>query len=156
MGNFTDKDMGWKAFMAQAKINSGETAGFAGFLRNAKPYVSESGEPITVAQIAAVQEFGNSHVHERSFMRSALARNAKQFKRLTKKVALQVMDGKVGKNKGLGILCQWVIDRFANEIESSVPPPNAPSTIARKGSSHTLIDSGQMKNSLDWEIRGKK
>jgi hypothetical protein len=32
--------------------------------------------------------------------------------------------------------------------------PNAPSTIAKKGSSHPLIDTGQEKNSVTWEVIG--
>ncbi|OPY54712.1 MAG: hypothetical protein A4E48_00291 [Methanosaeta sp. PtaU1.Bin060] len=34
------------------------------------------------------------------------------------------------------------------KIQSNVPPPNAPSTIARKGHSNTLIDTGEMLESV--------
>jgi hypothetical protein len=172
MGNFFDKDTGWKQFMAQARINSGETAGFVGYLRSAAPYQNrrmraaearrsgkpeKPAQPITVAQIAAINEFGNETTPERSFMRSALAQHAKEMKRLTKKLSVQVLFGKMTKHRAIGILCQKVIDWFAFAIDSNIPPPNAPSTVAAKGSSHTLIDTGQMKGSLDWEIReGKK
>jgi hypothetical protein len=37
-------------------------------------------------------------------------------------------------------------------IESSVPPPNAPSTIAKKGHDHTLIDKGNYLKSIDYEV----
>lgn len=37
-------------------------------------------------------------------------------------------------------------------IRSNTPPPNAPSTIARKGHGQTLIDSGDMLNGVDFEI----
>jgi hypothetical protein len=33
-----------------------------------------------------------------------------------------------------------------------VPPPNSPRTIARKGSSKTLIDTSQMINSIRAEV----
>lgn len=33
-------------------------------------------------------------------------------------------------------------------IDSSMPPPNAPSTIRQKGHGRTLIDTGKMKKSL--------
>ena len=32
-------------------------------------------------------------------------------------------------------------------------PPNAPSTIAKKGFNDPLIDSGHMLNSVDWEVK---
>jgi hypothetical protein len=46
--------------------------------------------------------------------------------------------------------------RFAqaqrDKIDEGVPPPNAPSTIARKGHGRTLIDTELMKNEIDYEI----
>ena len=33
-----------------------------------------------------------------------------------------------------------------------IPPPNAPATIARKGSSATLIDTGALRDSIDFQI----
>jgi HK97 gp10 family phage protein len=39
-----------------------------------------------------------------------------------------------------------------DKIMSNVPPPNAPSTIARKGSSNTLRDTDEMLNSVDIRI----
>ncbi len=51
----------------------------------------------------------------------------------------------------LAILERGAIDlegKIKEKILSSVPPENAPSTIARKGSSITLIDTGEMLNSV--------
>ena len=42
-----------------------------------------------------------------------------------------------------------------DEINSGVPPPNAPSTIKRKKSSKTLIDSGKMRQHVDHKITGE-
>jgi len=42
-----------------------------------------------------------------------------------------------------------------DEINSGVPPPNAPSTIKAKGSSKTLVDSGEMRNHVDHKITGE-
>lgn len=37
-------------------------------------------------------------------------------------------------------------------IDSNMPPPNSPKTIEQKGSSHTLIDTGHMKQSIQVQI----
>jgi hypothetical protein len=37
------------------------------------------------------------------------------------------------------------------EVMSNIPPPNAPSTIAQKHSSHTLIDSGEMLGHITYK-----
>ena len=42
-----------------------------------------------------------------------------------------------------------------DEINSGVPPPNAPSTIKAKNSSKTLVDSGEMRNHVDHKITGE-
>jgi len=42
-----------------------------------------------------------------------------------------------------------------DEINSGVPPPNAPSTIKRKKSSKTLIDTGKMRQHVDHKITGE-
>ena len=39
------------------------------------------------------------------------------------------------------------------KIDSNIPPPNAPSTIKKKKSSHTLIDSGDARNHITHKIR---
>lgn len=41
------------------------------------------------------------------------------------------------------------------KIQSGVPPPNAPSTIKRKKSSKTLIDSGEMMRHVSHKISGE-
>ena len=38
------------------------------------------------------------------------------------------------------------------KILSNIPPPNAASTIKTKGSSHTLIDTGEMLESVSHEV----
>jgi hypothetical protein len=38
------------------------------------------------------------------------------------------------------------------KILSNIPPPNASSTIRSKGSSHTLIDTGEMLESVSHEV----
>jgi len=40
------------------------------------------------------------------------------------------------------------------ELGSNIPPPNAPATIRRKGSSKTLIDTGVMMRQVSTKISG--
>ena len=39
-------------------------------------------------------------------------------------------------------------DLIVESIEDNIPPPNAESTVAKKGSSHTLIDTSQLRASV--------
>lgn len=163
MAIFSDKDTGYKEFMNHFKLQVGETAAHVGWLRGEqhkdKPGHS-SKEPLTVAQIAAVQEFGSSDgtIPERAPLRSAMAEHEAELKKLTKKCVQKILDGKMNQTQALGLLAQRAQDWIKAKITSNIPPPNAPSTVAAKGSDRTLVDTAQMLNSVEWEIRkgGKK
>lgn len=43
-------------------------------------------------------------------------------------------------------------DALVARIDSGVPPPNAPSTVKRKGHDHTLIDTGEYKNNIEIKV----
>jgi len=111
-----------------------------------------------MAALARVHEFGapDRNIPERSFIRSAMNEHGKEFERLIKKIARSMVSGKINKKQGLGILAQKAIDWIKAKIDSIVPPPNAPSTVRRKGSDVTLVDTGQLRNSLDWELKEGK
>lgn len=162
---FTDRDRGWKEFCTQFKLNSGETAGLVGYLRGEehkpKSGTSEPKEPMTMAKLAAIHEYGGVGHHgnvsftipERSFIRSAMDENAKAFKKLLTKLTKQVVDGHSTKKKAIGVLCEVAKGYIQNKISSNVPPPLADSTVKAKGSSKTLIDTGQLRDGVEWEIR---
>ncbi len=46
--------------------------------------------------------------------------------------------------KSLDVIGLKFAEAVREKIRSNVPPPNKPSTIARKGSARTLIDKGQL------------
>lgn len=103
---------------------------------------------------AAVNEFGTSdgRIPERPFMRNSLKTNRDVYQRLAAGEAKAIVHGRSDMRSSLtriGIAAQGHIQK---EIASSVPPPNAPSTIERKGSSTTLIDTGEMRQSVTHEV----
>lgn len=169
MSNFTDKDKGWNQLMNTFKVNAGDTQGFVGWLRSSgthapeKSKVSDKGEikppkiGITMAQLARLLEFGSAdgNTPEYAYFRKTLAQHSKDIKRLIKKVTASCVSGKMDKKRAVGIICQKIADGLVSTIESNLPPPNSDATIARKGSSHTLIDSAQFKNAVDWEVKSK-
>ena len=50
----------------------------------------------------------------------------------------------------IGLLYKGLIQRM---IGSNMPPGLKPKTIARKGSSKSLIDTGRMRQSIDFEVK---
>lgn len=103
---------------------------------------------LLVSQIAFWNEFGTKHIPERSFIRAWFDSNISTIQQRAHFLYGKVLDGKMNAKTALATLGQWVQDRIRKSILEFTSPPNAPMTIRRKGSSHPLIDTGQMLNSI--------
>lgn len=119
---------------------------------------------LTVATIAAYNEFGtpnNLHpVPSRPFMRNAY-NTFKQsgfdfFKRAFDACFFDAKNHVVkavprGKDF-FTLLGMKIQSLMVANIDSNMPPPNSPATIAQKGSSHTLFSTGILKKSISFEV----
>lgn len=106
---------------------------------------------LTVASIADINEFGLG-VPERSFMRSTTKEQKKNIVSLQKKLLVKIQNGEMDVETALGLIGEFTADKISQKIVSLRTPPNAPETIARKGSSNPLVDTGQLKNSITYEV----
>lgn len=109
---------------------------------------------MTLGEVALVNEFGDQagNIPERPAWRMGLAHGQKDFNRLNKVNLKLVADGRKSLDQALGELGEMGVTRIKTEILDGDFEPNAPSTIARKGSSHPLIDTAQERQSVTWEI----
>lgn len=157
---FYERDMGFDKFMANMKVNSGELSVFVGWLRSSGVYKAKGKAKggMRLAQIAAIMEFGtkDGRVPERAALRSMLAQNRDAIKKLCAKLILQIVGGKMDQKKALGVLGQFLVDKTRATIAQGLPPPNAASTVRRKGSNKPLIDTGQLIGAVEYEIQGGK
>jgi hypothetical protein len=116
---------------------------------------------ITVAELAAIHEFGLG-VPERSFLRSYFDANeallTSAIVRLTKSLIDQVLKNKKPatvqqQSNVLNKLGLFIVGGIQARISAGeITPPLAESTIARKGSSTPLIDTGQLRSSISHEV----
>lgn len=112
----------------------------------------EGGTPL--ATIAAANEYGteDGHIPERSFIRSTVDEELPSLKILRDRVLAQVVLGELNPRQAIGIMGAYLQGKIQQKIASGVPPPNAPATIAAKGSSTTLIDTGRLRQAISYEI----
>src|SRR6056297_2103170 len=102
-------------------------------------------------------EYGTATIPKRSFIRTTFDENIKKIQRLFKK-RMQIFLDSGGQNNltnvynALGILLQG---KIRDKIDSIKTPPNAESTIKAKGSSKPLIDTGQLRQRIDYKVREK-
>lgn len=108
-------------------------------------------EGALMAAIAAVHEFGWGNSPERSFMRAWFDGNKKKIEQMQNKLYNQILIGRISPETGLKRLGEWAQGEIRQFIIELKDPPNKAVTIAAKGSSSPLIDTGQMVNTVRHE-----
>ena len=109
-------------------------------------------ELLTPAQKAIVNEFGvPGKIPARPFMRNTFRNNRNFVATLQKNVTAVVQDN-VPVSKALVLVGEKVRKEITLEINALQEPANAPSTIARKGSSKPLIDTAEMRNNVNYRL----
>lgn len=151
-GAVKDIDRGWAALKRELarQTEGGGLYGKAGVIgeKGQTEHAENDGEPLTNAELGLIHEFGLG-VPERSFLRAAFDRNQPKYLDNLQKLIAAVYDGKITIERALGLLSQQAASDMRNFIrERQVEPANSEATIARKGSSVPLIDSGQLINAL--------
>lgn len=116
------------------------------------------------AELGLMHEYGTSRMPARPFVGPTMTENRATYSRLLGEfVKKLVWSGKGSYEQVLKIIGAKMATDIKNRITQGdqVPPPNAPSTLARKqargqGNPRTLVDTGSMVNSITWEIAPKK
>lgn len=124
-----------------------------GVLADTSQGAETEGGDLTVAEIAVVNEFGteDKRVPERSFLRSTFEEKREDLVKLGAHLFGLVIAGKMKLDRALGIMGATLASEVKNKITGTeLPPPNAPSTIARKGSDHPLVDTGRLVGAITW------
>ena len=102
----------------------------------------ESG--LTVAEIGAKNHFGFDNSPARPWLDVGVESGQKKYERAVKQTVKQ--GGSLDDALELvGVFAQSSTQLYVRNLKT---PPNAPDTIARKGSSNPLIDTGQMVQSI--------
>lgn len=136
------------------RLAAGEHMVKVGLPDDEKLDIDGAGTGKTLGETALINEFGSEDglIPERPAFRMGLAHGQHDFNRLNKANLVLVAKGKKHLDQALGELGEMGVARVKTEILDGDFVENAPSTIARKGSSHPLIDTAQEKNSVTWEI----
>lgn len=106
-------------------------------------------EPISVASVAAHNEYGGGFTPPRPFMRDTINKNWRKWRRFVQDRLPVTLDAK----KTMIELGDMVSDDVRTMILTYTTPPNAPSTVRIKGFNKPLVDSGQMSESVRMEVK---
>ena len=146
----TDVDHGYKVLMESVAGLSEPTSIAVGVLeRDAQ---TEDGA-VTVLDVGTWNEFGTVGIPSRSFIRDWVDGNRKRAQGILKKLLQRVIAGELTEDAALEQFGAWSKGEIQARIARGVPPPNAASTVKRKGSSTPLIDTEVLRSSIDYEVR---
>jgi hypothetical protein len=148
----TDSDKGYRKLMASLAEAS------KGIVATVGIHAEEGGAgdgSSSVIQVAEWAEFGTSRQPARPFVSSwADERGDKALAEIRDAIGEAVHRG-----SSPAIAVDRLAQKFAGEIQSriadGIPPPNAPSTVAQKGSSTPLINTGQLRAAIRGKLEGK-
>lgn len=168
-----DIDRGYKAFMeaiAELKKQPYVKVGVLGSQALEK-YPEEAS---TVVEIATFNEFGTAGkqitqssvfagatpgatkgkgaIPERSYIRSTMDQKRATYQRLVELLAGEIYLKKKSIGQVLGLIAERIKGDIQRKIVTLKDPPNAPSTVAQKGSTNPLVDSGRLRQSIDYEV----
>lgn len=112
---------------------------------------------------AIVNEFGttkagknnNIVIPERSFIRSTYNKQYKKVGKRFNQIFVSISKGNfniIPKLKLIGLEQETETKKTITDMKT---PENAPSTIAKKGSSNPLIDTGEMRSKVSYEVKNK-
>jgi hypothetical protein len=148
--NIRDIDHGWRAFAQSVDAVA---------MRKPSVVVGVVGER---AGTAAYHEFGTSRIPERSFIRSTYdEKRAVYTATIARVMATEMVDAAIRNqrwsatsSRGLRQLGLRMEGDVKKKIATNIPPPLAPSTLARKGGRTTaLVFTGQMRAQITYEVR---
>lgn len=107
-------------------------------------------------EIAGFHEFGTGTIPQRSFLRATVDAEEGKIKKLQRTISRNMLKRRITEKKGLGLIGTFVTGEIQKRIRGGIDPKLKPATIRRKGSSKQLIDTGQLVQSITWEVvRGR-
>lgn len=128
---------------------------FIGFQSGKKQHESkDGGEGVDMAEVAMFNELGTSTSPSRPFLRQTVDDNEAEINAFVENATRQIAKGGSAEQclKRMGA---FGVKLVQEKIVSGTFKPNAPSTIKGKGSEKPLIDTGQMRQSVHYVIKGK-
>lgn len=112
---------------------------------------SQDGARVIDAAVAA--EFGTDTEPERSFIRAWYDEANPRMRASLTALLRSHLAGKRTKEEVFELLGQKGVGEIQQRIAAGIPPENAASTIERKGSSTTLIASGQLRSAVSYAVK---
>lgn len=151
-----DIDLGFDEIQKQVALLDGSYV-LVGFQEGTKTTLQTKGQRqkksgLSMAEIAAANEFGTKTIPARPFMSTSFDENRAKINKAIQGEYSKILDGKSTTERSLGLIGLLGVKFIVQKIRAITSPPNSPRTIAIKKSSKPLIDFGQMVQSVRHKV----
>lgn len=152
----TDRDLGMSRILRDlTRTDAAEV--YAGIRQEKGAQIHDDESEETIAGIATVNEFGSPErgIPERSFLRATIDLEQDRLQKTLATGMGEVFEGKRDIPGALALVGLHTVRAVQVRIARGIEPENALATIAAKGSSKPLIDTGRLRQSIEYEVRVK-
>lgn len=113
-----------------------------------------SEEGVDLVDIAMFNELGTVHIPSRPFLRDSVDANSDKINAFLQSMKQEILKGGSAEDvlKKIGVFQKGLVQE---EITKGNFAPNSEATIKRKGSDTPLIDTGRMRQSINFVIKEK-
>lgn len=112
---------------------------------------------VTMVELAAIHEFGapKAGIPERSFLRSTMSKQEPALNKLIGRLAHEIVEKGMEVHQALELLGTWGAAAVKKAITTGpgIPPELKPETVARKGSTRPLVNTGRLLDAITYEVR---
>jgi len=140
--DITDDDKGMRAAIERLDVRGQEFVDIG--------ILADAGE--AEVEKAAQNEFGTERIPERSFIRATIDENEDRLARARVTLSGRIADGQLQRDAALRLMGVRIQTMIRRKIRTLRTPPNAPATIAKKGSDNPLIDTGEMLRRVTFRV----
>ena len=156
-----DKDRGAQALLRRLLEKGALSVGILAGEAERVPHKTAEREgenaSITIGEIAEIHEFGLGSAPRRSFLADWVDQKRDEIETVIVKGGQALARGRVPSVSALlEQIGAWAVGSIQDRISNNIPPPLAPATIKRKGSSVSLIDTGQLRSSITYRVEQGK
>ncbi len=153
MPGVKDKDFGYAALLSRVYGTATKPPTIkVGIFASDGDRPHDGDTDVTVLEVAMWNEFGTDRIPERSFLRAWFDENRDRCRLAMRKMLEAVVEGKYTREQAVELVAQRFVGEIQKRIAEGIPPPNAPSTVAQKGSDTPLINKGQLRSSISYEV----
>jgi len=151
----TQRNPGWLKALVKRYRDSGRDRLALGFPANSEGAGQRYPDGTPLLLVAAANQFGTTNIPQRDYFTPGAVAAVKDTAEI-REVGVQAMNqGKTTAPQVLEAMGPFAESALKRTIADFSNPPNAPSTIAKKGDDNPLEDTGMMRNAVTYAVRPK-